>query len=333
MSARTLIQWCYYTFGWFGCTRVSPGCAHCYMFELARRYHASANVGPGRARVLPKYFQAAVASLTVGKRRGAPFTWDRECQKLGIRRGVFPSLCDPFDDEVPIAWFVQLLALIHATENLDWLLLTKRPEKWKLRMRAAWNIAASGEWGRAFAVWLHQWVELGQPPANVWVGASVENQEWADKRIPELLKIPARVRFLSAEPLLSAVDLRTVAQSTVYNLKPVASCLDEIDWVIVGGESGRGARPCNVEDVRSVVAQCQAAGVPVFVKQLGARAFTFSEPIGVRHHKSQNMELPPRWEYHLHLKHKKGGDMAEWPEDLQVREMPAPQNEKVSHEL
>jgi len=129
------------------------------------------------------------------------------------------------------------------------------------------------------------------PLPNVWLGVSVENQETADQRIPILLDTPAAVRFLSCEPLLAPIDLRIAA-------------FNGIDWVIVGGESGPGARPCEVAWIRSIVEQCKAAGVPAFVKQLGAH----STDAGTRTRHADS----------------KGGDPAEWPVDLCVRDFPAP---------
>jgi protein gp37 len=122
------------------------------------------------------------------------------------------------------------------------------------------------------------------PPLNVWLGTSVEDQKRADERIPYLQATPAAVRFLSVEPLLEPVDLGT---------------LEGIHWVIVGGESGHRARACKEEWVRSVVEQCRSAGVPCFTKQMGSD-----------------------WAHTHGAKHSKGGDIDEWPEDLQVREYP-----------
>lgn len=160
-----------------------------------------------------------------------------------------------------------------------------------------------------------QWVTepgVEWPLPNCWLGTSVELQRWADVRIPELLAVPAAVRFLSCEPLLGPLDLgRYLRESGVdwpWN--------KFVDWVIVGGESGPGARPFDLAWARSIVSQCRAAGVAVFVKQLGAKPVSLME---------QDDELPRHgWARNqaLKLKSRKGGDMAEWPEDLRVREMP-----------
>ena len=130
-----------------------------------------------------------------------------------------------------------------------------------------------------------------RPLPNVWLGVSAERQKEADQRIPELVETPAAVRFLSVEPFLGPI-----------NLKP--QHLHRLGWVIIGGESGPGARPFVLDDARVLVARCQRAEVPVFVKQLGA------SPV-----------FGPG-EVRLKLASRKGGDVTEWPSDLRVREMP-----------
>jgi hypothetical protein len=164
------------------------------------------------------------------------------------------------------------------------------------------------------------------PPSNVWLGASVEDQPRADERIPELLRVPAAVRFLSIEPMLGPVKLDDPIVTNHIQIGEQWSRYDwafpltgrgwdaqgdeigrrpefvSVDWVIVGGESGPKARPCHVEWIRSIVEQCKAAGVPCFVKQLGARPVLDGKP--------------------LDLQDSKGGEPEKWPEDLRVREMP-----------
>lgn len=209
------------------------------------------------------------------------------------------SLADWLDDEVDIMWLSDLLVLIHKTPNLDWLLLTKRPEHFSQRLEDVYmrspDEAASGiayDWGRGALI-----------PANIWIGTSVEDQERADLRIRHLVKIPAKVRFLSVEPMLGSIDFspRLISRVPVRpGYEPVV--IRSIDWAIFGGESGHKARPCDIRWIRDGVAQCRVAGVAPFVKQLG------SDPLeGV-------LGLP--------IKDKKGGDMSEWPEDLRVREFP-----------
>lgn len=187
------------------------------------------------------------------------------------------SLADWLDDEVPIEWLAELLKLIHDTPNLDWLLLTKRPENWP-RM-----ISALGQWPEAAEEHLIHWVDgwiNGKPPANVWIGTSVENQEYADKRIPKLLKIPAKVRFLSCEPLLSSLnligadreDLRRERCNDPKRREPLKVGLGSglIHQIIVGGESGGKRREMKLEWAQSLHDQCKAAGAAFFFKQISA---------------------------------------------------------------
>lgn len=198
------------------------------------------------------------------------FKLDQKAKKLRKRLKVFPSLCDIFDREVQIPWRDQFWQTVQATPNLDWLILTKR--------------AADME------------SDLLHRPAlpNVWLGVSVGCQADADKFIPHLQNTAATVRFLSVEPLLEPVNLR------------LSIPLHCINWVIVGGESGPHARPCNIDWIRDVVRQCREAQVPVFVKQLGSRPvfdiLDTQQPYGAAD--------------------RKGGNPDQWPEDLRVRQWP-----------
>ncbi len=277
------------------------------------------------------------------------------------RLRIFPSLCDWLDDEVPVEWLAEFLKLIYDTPNLTWLLLSKRPENFfpRLRLAVEYLDEATSSGRRdgeehcgtlrdepegskrhrlqadvassAVAHWIRAWLG-GQPPRNVWFGVSVENQKRADERIPKLLQIPAALRWLSLEPLIGPVDLVQINDGSWYDkegankydaTRGIAYWLQhgqydhglgggpQLDWLVIGGESGAGARPCNVEWIRSLLKQGTDAGVPVFVKQLGAF------PVGSD--KSPTGEL---YACDISLRHKKGGDPAEWPEDLRVRQMP-----------
>lgn len=169
------------------------------------------------------------------------------------RRRVFSlSLGDWLDDEVPIEWLADMQDVIHRCPNMDFLLLTKRPENWKKRMEEVRLYCVSRPNVYIFNK-IDEWLK-GIPPLNIWIGTSVENQKAADERIPELLKIPAKVRFLSCEPLLGDVFLKLTK---------------EIHWVIAGGESGYGSRPMHPYWIRSLRNQCKAMGVPFLFKQHG----------------------------------------------------------------
>ncbi|KIL37951.1 hypothetical protein SD70_29625 [Gordoniibacillus kamchatkensis] len=260
MSANSKIEWTDHTFNpWVGCMKVSPACDHCYAEAWAKR---TGQVDLWRGR----------RHRTSLQNWNQPRKWNQRHKHFfaehGRKQRVFcASLSDVFDNSVPEKWRDDLWQLIRDTPNLDWLLLTKRPQ----------NIAKMlpADWG------------AGYP--NVWLGTTVENQAEADRRIPLLLQTPAAVRFLSCEPLLGAVNLvQTGAmgcncpdveltngtteescsgQCTFY--KNAIDKLGRIDWVIVGGESGPGARPMHPDWARDIRDQCAAAAVPFFFKQWG----------------------------------------------------------------
>lgn len=299
MGADTKIEWCDFTFNpWLGCTNVSPGCDHCYAEALMdKRYH-KVQWGAGQPRV-----RTSEANWRM------PIKWDKAAAAAGRRDRVFcASLADVFDNEVPDEWRRDLMRLIASTQNLDWLLLTKRIGN-AGKMLADTAATFGMTWGEHWR--------------NVWLGATVVNQEEADRDIPKLLAVPAAKRFLSMEPLLGPVDVRrylgpqcdrgsvpgpggvggvTCRLCDGYGAKAPATGCRGIDWVIVGGESGHKARPFHTDWAQSIVDQCQAAGVACFVKQLGA-------------HVVQGFERRIK-------RDKKGGDMSEWPHELRVREVP-----------
>ena len=221
----------------------------------------------------------------------------------------------------------RLFETIDATPDLDWLVLTKRPEN-VLRMMTppifdhdGWNGTLAGYW--------HQ---IGKPRENVWLGVSVENQAAADERIPTLLSIPAKVRFLSVEPLLGPVNLRAHLTCGIdadeWEGHPKPSGRSNLHWVIVGGESGPGARPCHLSWIRSIVKQCRDADVACFVKQLGANVVSANDDVVEWFDDVGHLELTTELrvqgavERVIGFNDKKGGDMGEWPQDLRVREFP-----------
>lgn len=281
MGKGTKIEWAHHTFNpWWGCVKVSPACAHCYAETWAKR---TGHAVWGRSA--PRRFFG-------NKHWNEPVRWDREagdgyfylaCPKCGVNvnygRNAFtdPSATECFNcDELITArparprvfcasmadWLedredltphlARLLALIHATPHLDWLLLTKRPENFKDRMHAA-NLTLPDD--SPFEM-ISQWID-GMSPPNVWVGTTVENQE-VIARHRDLMAIPARVHFWSAEPLLSELDVRLVWEQ-----------FGRPDWVICGGESGPGARYMEPRWAVLLQTQCAAWQVPFFFKQRG----------------------------------------------------------------
>lgn len=225
MGKNSRIEWTHHTFNpWWGCAKVSPACAHCYAEAWARRV-GSAVWGKRADR---RFFTDA--------HWREPLKWDREAEREGLRRRVFcASMADVFEDRRDLdAARARLWVLIEATPRLDWLLLTKRPDR---------------------AVSLARW-GTGTWPDNVWVGTTVETQVWARRRLPALEAIPAAVRFVSCEPLLGRL-----------NLAPWLG--HSLGWVIAGGESGPRARPSDPAWFQALRDQCVAAGVPFHFKQWG----------------------------------------------------------------
>lgn len=236
MSDTTKIEWCDSTFNpWIGCTRVSPACDHCYAARSTPARTLGVAWGAGELR-----------RLTSDANWRLPLQWERKAAEFraqhGRRRRVFcASLADVFDNEVNPVWREDLWRLIAATPNLDWLLLTKRVGN------VARMLPCSPD-------------SFGAAYPNVWLGITVVNQEEADRDIPKLLKIYARERFLSIEPMLGPISLRRFMGQ---GFGPAPS------WVIVGGESGLGARPIHQDWARSLRDECAAVRVPLLFKQWG----------------------------------------------------------------
>ena len=226
MAKDSSIEWTHHTFNpWWGCTKVSPGCKHCYAETFSHRIGQDI-WGPRAER---RFFSDA--------HWRDPLKWNAEAARAGVRRRVFcASMADVFENRAELnPHRERLWQLIADTPSLDWLLLTKRPDR----------ILKSVPWG---SIW----------PTNVWAGVTAENQLWARRRIPLLLELPAAVRFLSCEPLLGALDLTQWLTGS-----------RRVDWVIAGGESGHKARPMNPEWARKLRDQCRASGVAFHFKQWG----------------------------------------------------------------
>ena len=247
MAENTKIEWADHTFNpWTGCTKVGPGCDHCYAEGWAKR-SGIVQWGPGADR-----------RRTSAANWKQPLRWNAEAERLGVRYRVFcASLADVFDNEVPAEWRADLFDLIAKTPNLDWLLVTKRIGNAKTMMSDALHLnPAALSNGK---IW---------PLPNVWLGITVVNQAEADRDIPKLLQVPAAVRFLSMEPLLGPVLIDTLLCELPED-EDGAPYPGRLDWVIVGGESGPKARPMHPEWARGLRDQCAAAGVPFLFKQWG----------------------------------------------------------------
>jgi protein gp37 len=254
VGENTKIEWTDHSWNpWEGCQKVGPGCDHCYAEARNIRFTGGANWGPGAPR-----------RRTSAANWAKPLKWNREAQASGIRPRVFcASLADVFDNAVDPKWRMDLWKLIAVTPDLDWLLLTKRPG----------NIA-----GMLPSVDGQPWSGWG----NVWLGCTVVNQAEADRDIPKLLAVPAKVRFLSIEPMLGPIDLTALPHPTYSEIDALSGYLGKgmygaygpkINWVICGGESGPHARPMHPDWARSLRDQCRAAGVPFLFKQIGEWAW------------------------------------------------------------
>jgi protein gp37 len=223
------------------------------------------------------------------------------------------SMSDLFHERLPAADILSVFQVMGKCPAHTFQILTKRQARMReLLIGRRWrNLGYSPAMGGAHYVALEPGAELREGDVdflpNVWLGVSIENDKTARLRIPDLLATPAAVRFVSYEPALEYVDLHTwIFCKTCFEGR--GECQEtKLDWVIIGGESGPGARPFYLEWARLTVRACQAAGVPVFVKQLGAH------PIA---------ETAADQKWLDKMKDKKGENMAEWPPDLRVREYP-----------
>lgn len=308
--------------GWF-CEHVSEGCRNCY----AETMNKNTYFGNGHP-----YAPSSLPSLELfldDKMLQQPLHW-REPRQVFVC-----SMTDLFARFVSDSWLDQIFAVMVLAPQHTFQVLTKRPERMLSYMQNLQRVAdehapktvnlryapsdvlnlrmlayggrRGGRFGRAFTA--------GWPLPNVWLGVSCEDQKTADERIPLLLETPAAVRWISAEPLLGPIDLENIGQ---YRGVPLTALEENVghverralDWVIVGGESGHGARPFNVDWARLIIKQCKAAGVSCFMKQVGSKPVA-TDGVG---------ESISTWP--LAIKHKKGGDINEWPKDIQVREFP-----------
>jgi protein gp37 len=298
MGENSRIEWTDATVNfWHGCTKVGPGCDRCYAEALSKRFGGPLwGVGVPRRKI-----KSAIALLHRLDNGYADWAADRECAvgnakafglpvpTIGIRRKVFiQSMSDLFDIEVPIEWFTEAWSCIETCNRLAIQILTKRISVVEKRLAAI---------GRT--TW----------PQHAGLMITVVNQAEADRDILRLLALKAKLDIpwvgLSVEPMLGPINLAQAGfEIRMHSLYEPAT--KNLNWIIVGGESGPGARPMQLSWLRSIIEQCRAAGVPCFAKQLGR----FPET---------DIDEQRQWV----MRDRKGGDWSEWPEDLRVREFPA----------
>lgn len=306
-----------------GCSRISPGCLNCYAESIAARFSGdraagltfskeTAGSGPfaGFAILTPSGPRWTGKVELVEKHLYDPLKW-RKPQKR------FISMSDPFHESLPNEDIDRIFAVMSLCPHITFQLLTKRAgrmreylcdeeqpermdfEQWAIIEEVVDPLSRRSDDIRATALDCEE-----GPLPNVHLGVSTENQQTADERIPELLRTPARVRFVSYEPALEYVDFTGYLNCTCdADMGTCDICLyGPLHQIIIGGESGRKARPFDLQWARDTVLTCKAAETPVFVKQMGS--FAWDKGRRVR------------------FKHPKGGNMDEWPKELRVREFP-----------
>ncbi len=337
MAGNSAIEWTDATWNPIvGCTIVSPGCTNCYAMKDAwRKHHIPAMphyhgltkkvngnaVWTGNVAVAPDHI------LT------APLRW-RKPKRIFVN-----SMGDLFHESISDEAIDRVFAVMALCPQHTFQLLTKRAERMRVyfaKEETAMRIAFVAEeiWAATGTIDPDGIFEgdedsmqglLHWPLPNVWLGISAERQKEADERIPHLLATPAAVRFVSAEPLLGPIDfvnLPSVSGIGRYldslSTSPGSDVPNRLDWIIVGGESGQGAREHDIAWSREIIAQCKEAGVSVFEKQLGSAPYSERDRISYKGRKAAH----PHQGFWRYLNDRKGGDWSEWPEDLRVREFP-----------
>lgn len=269
MGTDTNIEWARHTFNpWTGCTKISPGCKNCYAAAFDKRHFREKveHWGPGAPRLVAtdKYWKY-------------PARWARQAKADGSRARVFTaSLADIFDAEAPIEERRRLWRTIEKTcENLDWIIVTKRPER-------IFDVMAEDDLPAYFFL-----------KCGVWLVISAENQKYLAQRIPWLMDVPAAVHGISAEPLLGVLDLSrievgkfyydfTAQEPGLYRQTPkngkflhipigTMAMPYRLEWAICGGESGIGARIMPQRAAEKLLKQCQIGNIPFFMKQMGSK--------------------------------------------------------------
>jgi len=234
--SKTDIEWADFTINpVVGCTKCSPGCDRCYALSMARRLAASPN-----PKVAAKYTGVVKDGNWTGNINYDPFVLKKEKLPSKPSRIFVGSMCDLFHEHMKMKNAADLLCTLEEHPQHTFLLLTKRPQL------------------------AQYWFNNKCIAPNIWLGVTVCNQQEADEKIPLLLNTPAAKRFISIEPMLGKIDIYWRA----WNNTRFVNCLD---WVIVGGETGPGARPMDADWARTIRDQCQAAQVPFFFKKMGGK--------------------------------------------------------------
>lgn len=273
MSDNSTIEWTDATWSpTLGCTRVSEGCDHCYAMRTVHRMSFNPHEKVSAAAEGLTAYRPGVGVVWTNVVRTLPDRLDLPLRWKKPRRVFVDSQSDLFHDQVPDEFIARVFAVMAAAPEHTFQILTKRHG----RMRSLLSRGTLGTEGfpdmveEAMAEFTHAGLDAWPLP-NVWLGVSVENQKWANIRIPELLETPAAVRFLSCEPLLGPIELRHGRYSMPPDGAVMGTSLDGISWVIAGGESGDRARAVEPDWIRSIRDQCVGARVPFLFKQWGGR--------------------------------------------------------------
>jgi protein gp37 len=301
VSNKTGISWTDETANWIvGCTKISSGCTNCY---------AATAANSPRLQQFDQYKGVVDgAGNWNGEITFVPKVLEQLLRSTKKRRVFAPSMSDPFHQGVKDEWLDQFFATVARTPHITYQVLTKRPD----RMRQYfWNLKSNEQ--RYLAIT----AGVPWPLKNLWLGVTVEDQNAADKRIVTLLRRPTHVPFLSLEPMLERIDLRDVEFAGIIldcltgcydasNLPipgvPSQGVMEKVNWIIIGGESGKNARPFHLEWADTIIRQCREVGVKVFMKQVGSNAFYRGQP--------------------FKTKSRAGSDPTEWPEWAQIQEFP-----------
>jgi protein gp37 len=311
-----------------GCRRVSAGCERCYAELQANRFKGEGQPYEGLVELTKNGVR------WTGKSRFAVDALDKPLRWKLPRMVFVDSMSDLFYENFTDEEIAAVFGVMAACPQHTFQVLTKRPE----RMRAWFQWVSSGygmnmrpqELITMKAAGLIDYrpgknVDADRnvdplldnhrrvwPLPNVWIGVSVENQHYANERIPELMKTPAAIRFVSYEPALGPVVFQDTWMRTDWWSNAPVNVAPGLDWIIVGGESGAGARPFDLEWARSVIAQCKEARIACFFKQAGSNA----------HDSARAPSSGSFGDTHVRLNDRKGGDIREWADALRVREWP-----------
>lgn len=297
MMGNTTIAWTDKTWNPIrGCSMAKGselgGCLNCYAARMAARNLPelkSPTTGESFARILPSGPRWTGEVELIENTLYSPLKW-RKPQRVFVN-----SMSDLFHEALPDEAIDRVFAVMALTPHITYQVLTKRPERMLEYIERGIDGGVKPDRNRPER----------RPLPNLWLGVSCEDQTTADARIPTLLQTPAAKRFISYEPALGPVDFTALPSISGFgrhldslnnSVSDSEGCSSRLDWIIIGGESGPGARPFNIAWARNTLKQCKQAGVACFVKQLGAK---------------------------IRLKDRKGGDWLEWPEDLRVRQFPA----------